>query len=374
MHALLTLLTCGSFLLLAFVVAANPRKVNVVGNRWLAIFLVLIALIMIDDPLKYSKFYEAYPIFIGLSNLPVFAVAPTLYLSIVFFVSPVRQFRRKDLWHFTPVFLLTPFIFMYLFLPKESKMANLGSENTTIDIIIAFILLILPISIYWFLAYKKLRTHQKNVQLFASSPETVDLAWLRHFLEGLLFMIAAWAFEITEWFPFVAAFSSAVYFFTAYYLAYFAVHQGEVFSSKKEEILDIKSIIEENASPELSKKSLLSDTQIADLKPQLTGLMDAQKPYLDSNLSLSKLADLMQLSTHELSFLINTGFEDNFYGFVNRYRIEESKRILTTPQYQHLSMVGIAFEAGFNSKTAFNTAFKKMVGVSPTEFQKENTK
>jgi AraC-like DNA-binding protein len=73
---------------------------------------------------------------------------------------------------------------------------------------------------------------------------------------------------------------------------------------------------------------------------------------------------MLQISIHELSYLINTSFNDNFFNSVNRYRIEESKRILTTPQYQHLSMVGLAFEA------AFNTAFKKMAGVSPTEFHK----
>jgi AraC-like DNA-binding protein len=80
----------------------------------------------------------------------------------------------------------------------------------------------------------------------------------------------------------------------------------------------------------------------------------------------------MQLSPHELSYLINVGFENNFYNFVNSYRVEESKTLLTSPKHQHLSMLGIAFEAGFNSKTAFYTAFKKMTGVSPTEFKTSN--
>jgi AraC-like DNA-binding protein len=113
---------------------------------------------------------------------------------------------------------------------------------------------------------------------------------------------------------------------------------------------------------------LLNDEQLALLKEKLTHIMENDKPYLGSTLSLPKLTHKLHISTHELSYIINTGFTDNFFGFVNRYRVEESKRILTTPQYQHLSMVGIAFEAAFN--TAFNTAFKKMLGVSPTEFQK----
>lgn len=79
----------------------------------------------------------------------------------------------------------------------------------------------------------------------------------------------------------------------------------------------------------------------------------------------------MGLSVHELSALINEGFGENFAQFVNRHRVEESKTLLLSEKCAHLSMVGIAFEAGFNSKTAFNTAFKKLVGVSPTAYREK---
>ena len=78
----------------------------------------------------------------------------------------------------------------------------------------------------------------------------------------------------------------------------------------------------------------------------------------------------MNLSTHLLSYTINTGFDENFYQFINRYRIDEAKKMVLDPQMGHLNLVGIAFAVGFNSKTAFNTAFKKATGQTPSEFKK----
>ena len=78
---------------------------------------------------------------------------------------------------------------------------------------------------------------------------------------------------------------------------------------------------------------------------------------------------MIPLNTYQTSYIINTCFNENFYGFVNRYRIEECKRMLESNEYNNLSILGIAFEAGFNSKTAFNTTFKKLTGLSPKEYK-----
>lgn len=370
---LITAFTSGCFFLLAFVLAINPKQVNTVANRWLALFLFLVGVILIDDPLIDSKFYHRYPIFIGWINIAAFAVAPTLYLAILNFVSPARPFRKTDLAHYIPAFLMALLMVLYMFAPAELKIKELEKvPNSFQNIIEGFILIILPVSIYWFFSYKKLQTHQKNIRLFASNTEGVDLAWLRYFLGGVVAMILAWASDMSQNTPLLNFLNALIYLSAAYFLAYFALKQGAIFSEKPQEIIEIKTIIEENEQPNSIKKQVINPEQISILKEKLTNLMVQEKPYLDSDLSLPKLANKMQLGTHELSYLINTGFEDNFFNFVNRYRVEESKRILMTPQYQHLSMVGIAFEAGFNSKTAFNTAFKKITGMSPSEFQKLN--
>jgi AraC-like DNA-binding protein len=172
--------------------------------------------------------------------------------------------------------------------------------------------------------------------------------------------------------PLIKNMAYVSYLIIAFYLAYFALQQKAVFNEKRETNLELRSIIEQEQQPDLQRNKVLTDEQLLSLKPKLVELMQTQKPYLNSELGLSDLAMMLQLNTYELSYLINAGFENNFYGFVNSYRVEESKTLLNSPKHQHLSMIGIAFEAGFNSKTAFNTAFKKMTGLSPSEFKALN--
>jgi AraC-like DNA-binding protein len=363
--------TGGCFFLLSFIVAINSKRVNKIANRLLAIFLLSIGLLVIDDALIYAQFYTKFPIFIGLISIPVFGLAPILYLMVDYFVTPAKTFKRMDLWHFLLLFLMTILTILYMFMPTTVKLKDLESpinKNNIWD----FILILIPIVLYWGFSYKKLLLHEKNVRLFSSSIESIDLAWLRYFLGGLAFMILALLSDFIITIPARTYITTLIYLLSAFYLSYFALQQGEIFSAKPEETIDIKTIIDENNQADVIRKQVLTEAQLTILKATLADFMVTQKPYLDSTLSLPKLAKKVQLNTHELSYLINVGFNDNFFGFINFYRVEESKRLLTSPQYPPLSMVSIAFEAGFNSKTAFNTAFKKMVGVSPSAFQKLN--
>jgi AraC-like DNA-binding protein len=97
--------------------------------------------------------------------------------------------------------------------------------------------------------------------------------------------------------------------------------------------------------------------------------MMIKKPYLDSELNLIKLAELLQMTPHQLSYIINNGFNENFFQYVNGYRVEKAKELLVEDEMNKLSILGIAFESGFNSKTSFNTTFKKFTGQTPSEFK-----
>lgn len=97
--------------------------------------------------------------------------------------------------------------------------------------------------------------------------------------------------------------------------------------------------------------------------------METRKPYLDSELNLIRLAEMLSVSTHHLSYVINTGFEKNFFQYVNEFRVEQAKKLLKETNSK-LSILGIAYESGFNSKTSFNTTFKKLTGQTPSEFRK----
>jgi AraC-like DNA-binding protein len=82
----------------------------------------------------------------------------------------------------------------------------------------------------------------------------------------------------------------------------------------------------------------------------------------------------MDISTHDMSYLLNDGFGQSFFQFINTYRIEEAKRLLMSEKHSHFNMLGIAYASGFSSKTTFNTTFKKLTQQSPSEFQNEQKK
>ncbi len=96
-----------------------------------------------------------------------------------------------------------------------------------------------------------------------------------------------------------------------------------------------------------------------------------EKIFLDNEINLTTVADKLGISIHDASYLINEVTGSNFYNFINRHRVEEAKKLLTSDKTNQLNMLGIGFESGFNSKTAFNTAFKKFVGISPSEYVKQ---
>jgi AraC-like DNA-binding protein len=115
------------------------------------------------------------------------------------------------------------------------------------------------------------------------------------------------------------------------------------------------------------EKSGLTPAQAEAGMQQLLRVMEEKQPYRNSLLTLQELADEMALSAHNLSEVINTQAGKNFYDFVNRYRVEEVMRRLQDPRYAHLTILAIAEESGFNSKSTFNAFFRKATGLTPSQ-------
>jgi len=122
------------------------------------------------------------------------------------------------------------------------------------------------------------------------------------------------------------------------------------------------------AATEEEKRPILPDSELENLKIRLQNLMENEKPFLDSQLTLANLAKQLGVNTTVLSRVINSGFNVNFNDFVNEYRIAEVKNKLSGGAAETENLLGIALDSGFNSKATFNRAFKKLTGVSPKEF------
>jgi len=97
--------------------------------------------------------------------------------------------------------------------------------------------------------------------------------------------------------------------------------------------------------------------------------LEKDKPYMNNKLKLQDIANYLELASYQLSQVISTELNCNFYTLINKYRIDEAKRNLINPDKQHLTILDIAYEVGFNSKSAFNTAFKKSANMTPSQYK-----
>ena len=120
--------------------------------------------------------------------------------------------------------------------------------------------------------------------------------------------------------------------------------------------------------------SRLSASDVEEIASRITQFMAGEKIYLNENLNLKDFAALVNSDPNLVSFILNNHFKKNFHDFVNHYRIEEVKNKLNDTTYSHLTILGIALESGFNSKTTFNRVFRQIMGMTPTEYQKKYPK
>jgi tetratricopeptide (TPR) repeat protein len=122
------------------------------------------------------------------------------------------------------------------------------------------------------------------------------------------------------------------------------------------------------------KKPLFNEALLKKYQHQLEALMANEKPYLDPGLTIRSLAKILEIPSNHLSQLLSEGFDKNFSEFVNTYRLEAFKSKAADPSQQHLTLLALAYDSGFNSKTVFNTFFKKMMGKTPKAYWKEVVK
>lgn len=135
----------------------------------------------------------------------------------------------------------------------------------------------------------------------------------------------------------------------------------------------IDKIVDNHKTTETAKPLLLDDEQ-KELQNKLATYFNEEKPYLDVSLSLSTISEILEISTNKASFLINEVIGMNFNEYVNSYRLRHFKNIALLPENDNITLLGLAFESGFNSKTVFNTFFKKHENTTPSTWLKMNKK
>jgi TolB-like protein/AraC-like DNA-binding protein len=161
-----------------------------------------------------------------------------------------------------------------------------------------------------------------------------------------------------------------------YYLKYYK--SNPIFNllkkDKRYRMLQDIFITKGKQTKEKSKKYLKSgikQEKLDEINERLIQLMQNKKPYLNDNINLKSLAESLSESANHVSQVINDSHKKNFFDFINTYRIQEMVGLLKIPKNKHLTLLALAYDAGFNSKTTFNTAFKKLKGKTPSQYFKE---
>lgn len=363
-NAFIVIIIYGSLILLSFLTAVNPLKVNRKANYWFGAFLFLWSTFWLDEISMYTGSYEAIQYFSVPIHFIQFFTPIVFYFSIVYFTNPNYKFRPADLQY-----LILPVLYLILLVLQQKT----GAQNHKLFLSFSLGLILGQVILYTTLAYIEIRTHQKKIMSFASNTNEIDLNWLEYIILSIfLLSIVITLYNIFLNSSVLNVFINFFLLVIIYIVAYNSLKQKEIFPLDEKQRKEIIQINEEEQSVGLKRK-IISDSDVAMLKSRLSELMKQQKPYLDSELNLIKLSELINVTPHHLSYLINAGFNENFFKFINTYRVEKAKELLVKEEMNKLSILGIAFESGFNSKTSFNTTFKKITGQTPSDFRKRSS-
>lgn len=347
---LFSALSAGSLFLASFLLLTGVVQANREANKWLGAFFLLLSFVFIQLFLARAGHPQTF--LIQITEWPRWAIFPCLYVAVFTFVYPQRRPQLLFI-HFLPAFTFAVLLMLgdWLQLPNWVGF-------------IARYFFFAQGLVYGLLNLQILTRHQSHIrQLLADTAS--DLTWLRNFAYAPLVIAGVWlafrqlpAMEVLFQ---LLCLCGSLYFVSA------AFRQREVYPDK---ILAIADDVTDLPAASTTAQRLTSQ-QIDLLKERVVLIIDQQKPYLDPALNLQTLADKVGINTHELSLVLNKGFGVNFYAYINGLRAEEAIRLLQSGQYDRGDMEAISIRAGFNSRTTFYAAIKKLKGETPISLLKQ---
>jgi AraC-like DNA-binding protein len=291
-----------------------------------------------------------------------------------------NKFKAVYWLHGLPYLLFNLCSVLYFYFPDAAKKTD--SINITLESIsifkISFYLVANTIYVIW--AIFILNKHKKKLRENFSYTEDIDLVWLKLVVSGFgAFWVIVLILHLFNKYPIVAIspLGYAIYLTLTLYiffLGYFGLKQQVIYPSTtpyKSKTNDADPIIEYKES---YQHSVLKQTEAKKHLEKLLDYFNREKPYLTGKLNIKEVAEYMDISVNHLSQLINEQLDKNFYDFVNGYRVQEVKIRLFDSKYAQLTLLAIAYDCGFNSKSSFNSVFKKHTGFTPSQYLKQKTK
>ena len=281
------------------------------------------------------------------------------------------------IWQLIVVVLYEVFSLSFFFYPAKERLLFIeGKELFPLYYFPVAILITVYFACFIYATYKLLKDYKDNVLQVYSYRENVDLLWLRR-LVGLFAGICILIFPLglIAYYGFHSMAFTDYYFFITlvvfiFFLGFWGYQQGEIFN------INSNAFQDEVENTEITENAPNGNSQIEKNFKQeamlLKELMKKEKPYLEPSLTIHDLAGKLKMPPHQLSKVINKELHCNFFEFVNKYRIEDFKQRAFSTDYKNMTILGIALDCGFNSKSAFNRIFKDVTGLTPGDFIKNH--
>jgi len=365
-------------------------KANKISNKLLGLLTMFWGIIAGSFALQGEGLYTQFPHLLKVFSSLLLLLFPLLYLQVKYLISQHHHFQRSDLWNFAP-WLLMVILNLDFYISSGDEKLILIYNTTSYYRIIGFIneeIIAIQGVVYSILALRLLTKYKQKIKDYTSN---IDKQVLKFQYIGILLSLFAWLIGIVgihlSYFNIEMQFDIFIFVYLTlvliiYVISFSALKSPEIYKLDESQInsafinkLGIKLATNGNSTGKKTivetekKNKQLSEVLISDnINDKLINFIAAEKPYLNPELCLQELADKIDVKRHYLSKIINQKHNKNFYEFINRYRIEEVKALMSNPKNKNYKLISLAYDSGFNSKASFNRIFKQMTKMTPSQF------
>jgi len=346
--------------ILGFFLAAiliSSKNVNKKSNLFLSLLLIILSLSIAHSIFMSDTITSPYKI-----KQPFILLIGPMLLFYVRAITSGNKFTFFDTIHFTPFIFFIVVVAPVWVHGVKTEYGDILFSNSLAMGIGVWGLTIIQYGYYWWKSVRLINSNRTVVELEYSNTEGKTLSWVKNFMHifGIFFflLVATLLFAVhSEDYVTLDKIVCLALAATIFVLGYAGLFQKEIFSNISESPADIKK----------KEERLLKSPVDNELLQKLLNYVDEKKPFLNDDITLTALAKQLDMTRNQLSFLINS-MGSNFYTFINKYRVEEFKRLISDPGNKNYTILSLAYEAGFPSKSSFQTIFKKTTGLTPTEY------
>ncbi len=361
---------------------AFQKQGNIRANRWLALLVFLVAYFLTAEVIMLSGLHRQFPHVIGTGFVFWYMLGGLVYIYTRLLGNHEFRFSWWHTLHLLPFVYIIQQMSRFYLLPASRKVALFEMPNGPPSYQWSYLFLSILLLGYFFISVRGLTRSIAQKKEASRIFEIAHLSWVRTLL---IAFTAYLVFDSVMGYLLLSQGNDAeslsrltMMIMTLFVLivAFTAVRDPQkLFPEETTPVMSTKPREAQVLSIAPFKKkyqnSALSPADAQKHLARLLRLMDKEKPYLNSELKLPDLAGMLGLSTYHLSQVLNQEMQQSFYEFVNVYRIKEVQQRMLNPIYKDYTILGIALDAGFNSKTSFNRMFKKCTGLTPSSYLKK---